>query len=72
MKALSQRQKLALVGLPIVVLVLAGVALTGFLSASLLLRGARESSVSDLVLGGVIAFLWLFMAYKTLTARRAS
>jgi len=61
--------KLLLLGIPVLVLVLASIALTAYLSYDLIGQGIRERSAGPLLLGLMIAALWILMFYKTAKAR---
>ena len=64
--------KYLLVGLPLVVLVLTGIAVAGVVSVELIIDGAQGGQVGRVVGGSVLAFMWILMFYKTATARRAA
>ncbi len=64
-----QASKLLFLGLPVLILVLSGIAMTGFLAATLLMQGIAEGAVGQILVGGIISALWLMMMYKTAQAR---
>ena len=65
----KQGLKLLFLGLPVLVLVLASIALTGYLAYDLIFQGIREQAVGPLLLGIMIAACWILMFYKTAKAR---
>ncbi len=65
----NQASKLLFLGLPVLILVLAGIAMTGFLAATLLMQGIADGAIGQILVGGVISALWLMMMYKTAHAR---
>ncbi|MCP4445895.1 MAG: hypothetical protein GY811_11205 [Myxococcales bacterium] len=65
-----QKSKLIFLGLPLLVLFFAGLAMTAFLSVNLLVQGLRAGAIGQIALGGIISAMWLFMLYKTAQARR--
>ena len=69
---MSPKTKLLLLGIPVLILVIAGIAMTAFLSVNLIIQGIGSGSISDLLLGGVIGSLWLLMFWKTLKARKSA
>ncbi len=69
MKDRNQIWKLLFLGVPVLILVLAGIALTAMLSVDLVLLGLRNHEVGPLILGTLLATLWAFMFYKTAKAR---
>ena len=64
--------QLLLLGLPVLVLILAGIAITGFLAVDLIGRGVRDRELGPLILGGLLAASWMLMFYKTAQARAKS
>lgn len=72
MPDLKQRWKLVLLGLPVMVLVLASIALTAYLSYDLISQGIQHRQASPLILGSLIAAMWILMFYKTAKARLAA
>lgn len=68
----NQKTKLLVLGIPLLVLFFAGLAVTAFLSVNLLMQGIHEGAVGQIALGGIISLMWLFMLYKTTRARRRS
>ena len=61
----NQASKLLFLGLPVLILVLAGIAMSGFLAATLLIQGIAQGAIGQIVVGGIISALWLMMMYKT-------
>ena len=59
-----------ILALPIAVLLLAGVVMTAFLGGSLVISGAREGAVGQVLLGSIVSALWLMMLWKTIRAPR--
>lgn len=66
----NRKAKVVFLGIPLLVLFIAGIAGTAFLSVNLFVQGIREGAVGQIAVGGVIAAMWLFMLYKTTQARR--
>jgi hypothetical protein len=60
-----------LLGIPVLILMLASIALTGYLAVDLISQGLREGQVSPLILGSLLAATWILMFYKTAKARLA-
>lgn len=65
-----QKTKLVFLGIPLLVLFFAGVAITAFISVNLLVQGVRDGAIGQIALGAIISAMWLFMLYKTAQARR--
>ena len=61
----KQTLALGLVGIPLLLLVLVGIAMTAFLSVNLISSGLRENHPANLALGTLLGALWLFMLVKT-------
>ena len=68
----KQKWKLLFLGVPLLVLVFASIALTAFLSVDLILQGLRDGQPGSLLLGGLLGAMWILMFYKTARARRAA
>ena len=66
----NQRTKLLLLGVPLLVLVFAGIAITAFLGVNLLVQGVREGAVGQILVGAIISAMWILMMVKTAQARR--
>lgn len=67
----QQVWKLLVLGVPLLILVFASIAITAFLSVDLILRGFRDSQPGWILLGALLAAMWLLMFYKTAKARLA-
>lgn len=67
-----QTWKLLVLGIPVLILVFASIALTAYLSVDLIAQGLRDRAAGPLVLGTLIAALWLLMFYKTARTRGAA
>lgn len=52
------------------ILVFASLAMTAFLAVSLIISGVRDLAFSSLILGTLLAALWILMLVKTVQARR--
>jgi hypothetical protein len=65
----KQRWKLLFLGVPLLVLVFASIALTAFLSVDLILQGVRDRQPGPALLGALLAALWIGMFYRTARAR---
>ena len=68
----TQTKKLLVLGIPLLILVFASIALTAFLSVSLISQGLREGEMGRLALGILLAAIWTLMLYKTSRAKRAA
>ena len=68
----KQSRKLMFMGLPLLVLFVAGIAVTAFLSVNLLIQGVQTRSPGSIVLGLLLAAMWLMMFLKTMKARRTT
>ena len=68
----TQTKKLLVLGIPLLILVFASIALTAFLSVSLISQGLREGEMGRLALGILLAASWTLMLYKTSRAKRAA
>ncbi len=70
-KAMDRKQlgKLLFLGVPVLVLVLAGIAITAYLAVDLISQGLRDRQAGSLILGGLLAAAWMLMFYKTAQAR---
>ncbi len=68
----KQSRKLLFMGLPLLVLFVAGIAVTAFLSVNLLIQGVQTRSPASIVLGLLLAAMWLMMFLKTMKARRTT
>ncbi len=68
----KQTKMLLFVGIPLMVLVFAGIAMTAFLSFNLIVQGVAARSVGSVGLGLFLAAMWLMMCVKTLKARRTT
>ena len=66
----NQRTKLLLLGVPLLVLVFAGIAITAFLGVNLLVQGVREGAVGQILVGAIISAMWILMMVKTAQARK--
>ncbi len=66
----NQKAKLLYLGVPLLVLFLAGIMITAFLSVNLLIQGIQQRAVGQIVLGFIISAMWVLMLYKTAQARR--
>lgn len=65
----KQGFKILFLGIPVLVLILASIALTGYFSYDLIGQGLRDRAVGPLLVGVMIAALWILMFYKTIKAR---
>lgn len=68
----KQTKMLMFVGLPLMVLFLAGIAITAFLSVNLLVQGVQTRSPGSIALGLLLAAMWLMMFVKTMRSRRTA
>ena len=66
----QHRWKLLLLGIALVILVFASMALSAFISVDLILQGLRDGQAGSLLVGLLLAAMWILMLYKTATARR--
>jgi hypothetical protein len=61
----KQALTLGFVGVPLLLLVIVGIATTAYLAVSLVISGLREGQPANLALGTMLGALWLLMMVKT-------
>lgn len=69
MSGARQKWKILLLGVPVLILVFASLALTAFLAVNLIISGVREAAFASLIVGSLLAALWVLMLVKTTQAR---
>lgn len=72
MSVARQRWKLLLLGVPVLILIFTSLALTAFLAVNLIISGVREAAFANLIVGSLLAALWVLMLVKTTQARRSN
>lgn len=61
--------QLLVLGLPVLILILAGIAVSAFVAVRLLSDGIANGEPRSIIFGGLVASLWLLMFVVTLRRR---